>query len=65
MNTNAMRAAVRGGVRDAARPRSATRSRFIRRVGAERFIEEVSGDDPEVAAELRVEERRARHFARP
>jgi hypothetical protein len=30
---------------------------FIRREGAERFIEEVRGDDPEVAAELRIEER--------
>jgi hypothetical protein len=30
---------------------------FIRREDAERFIEEVRGDDPEVAAKLRIEER--------
>ncbi len=30
---------------------------FIRREGAERFIEEVRGDEPEIAAKLRVEER--------
>ena len=30
---------------------------FIRREEAERFIEEVRGDDPEVAAKLRIEER--------
>jgi len=30
---------------------------FIRREDAERFIEEVRGDDPEVAASLRMEER--------
>jgi hypothetical protein len=30
---------------------------FIRREDAERFIEAVRGDDPEVAAKLRVEER--------
>ena len=30
---------------------------FIRREDAERFIEEVRGDDPEIAAKLRVEER--------
>ena len=29
---------------------------FIRREDAERFIEEVRGDDPEVAAKLRIEE---------
>jgi len=29
----------------------------IRREDAERFIEEVRGDDPEVAASLRIEER--------
>jgi hypothetical protein len=30
---------------------------FIRREDAERFIAEVRGDDPEVAAKLRIEER--------
>ena len=30
---------------------------FVRREDAERFIEEVRGEDPEVAAKLRVEER--------
>ncbi len=30
---------------------------FIRREDAERFIEEVRGDDSEVAAKLRIEER--------
>ncbi len=30
---------------------------FIRREDAERFIEEVRGDDPEIAATLRIEER--------
>jgi hypothetical protein len=30
---------------------------FIRREDAERFIEEVRGDDPEVAVNLRIEER--------
>ena len=30
---------------------------FIRREDAERFIEEVRGDDPEVAAKMRIEER--------
>ena len=30
---------------------------FIRREDAERFVEEVRGDDPEMAAKLRIEER--------
>ena len=30
---------------------------FVRREDAERFIEEVRGDDPEVAEKLRIEER--------
>ena len=30
---------------------------FVRREDAERFIEEVRGDDPEVPAKLRIEER--------
>jgi len=30
---------------------------FIRREGAERFIEEVRGDKPEVVAHVRIEER--------
>ena len=30
---------------------------FIRRDDAERFIEEVRGDEPEVATKLRIEER--------
>ena len=30
---------------------------FVRREDAERFIEEVRGDDPEVAAKLPIEER--------
>jgi hypothetical protein len=38
--------------------RAVTRSRcFIGREDAARFIEEVRGDDPEVAAKRRVEER--------
>ena len=30
---------------------------FIRREDAERFIEEVRGDEPEITAKLRIEER--------
>ena len=30
---------------------------FVRREDAERFIEEVRGDDPQIAAKLRIEER--------
>ena len=30
---------------------------FVRREDAERFIEEVRGDDPDVAGKLRIEER--------
>ena len=30
---------------------------FMRREDAERFIEEVRGDEPELAAKLRIEER--------
>jgi hypothetical protein len=30
---------------------------FVRREDAERFIEEVRGDEPELAAKLRVDER--------
>jgi hypothetical protein len=30
---------------------------FVRRDDAERFIEEIRGDDPELAAWLRIEER--------
>ena len=30
---------------------------FIRREDAERFVEEVRGDDPELAAHLRIDER--------
>ena len=30
---------------------------FIRREDAERFVEEVRGDEPEIAAKLRIEER--------
>ena len=30
---------------------------FIRREDAERFVEEVRGDEPELAAKLRIEER--------
>ena len=30
---------------------------FVRREDAERFIEEVRGDDPELASNLRTEER--------
>jgi hypothetical protein len=30
---------------------------FVRREDAERFVEEVRGDDPRVAAKLRIEER--------
>ena len=32
---------------------------FIRREEAERFIEEVRGDDPELVGSLRIEEREA------
>ena len=31
--------------------------RFVRREDAERFIEEVRGDDPELVSTLRIEER--------
>jgi len=31
---------------------------FIRREDAKRFIEEVRGDEPEIAAKLRIEERK-------
>ena len=31
---------------------------FIRREDAERFVEEVRGDDPEIAAKLRIEGRK-------
>ena len=31
---------------------------FIRREDAERFIEEVRGDEPKLAAKLRIEERK-------
>jgi hypothetical protein len=31
---------------------------FVRREDAERFVEEVRGDDREIAARLRIEERR-------
>lgn len=30
---------------------------FIRREDAERFVEEIRGDDPELASQLRIEER--------
>jgi hypothetical protein len=30
---------------------------FVRREEAERFVEEVRGDDPEMATKLRIEER--------
>jgi hypothetical protein len=30
---------------------------FVRREDAERFIEEVRGDEPELAAKLRIDER--------
>ncbi len=33
---------------------------FIRREAAERFVEEIRGDDPELAKTLRIEERRWR-----
>ena len=33
---------------------------FVRREDAERFIDEVRGDDPELAAKLRIEERELR-----
>jgi hypothetical protein len=35
---------------------------FIRREDAERFIDEVRGDDPGVAAKLRIEERELKGF---
>lgn len=40
-----------------AHKRGAGRRWFIRREEAERFIEDVRRDDPEVAAKLRIEER--------
>jgi hypothetical protein len=36
---------------------------FVRREEAERFIEEVRGDDPDLASYLRIEERELEHFA--
>lgn len=30
---------------------------FVRREDAERFVEEIRGDEPEIAAKLRIEER--------
>ena len=43
---------------DSAAWRNSSAQVFIRREDAERFIEEVvGGDDPEVAAKLRIEER--------
>jgi len=36
---------------------------LIRREDAERFIEEVRGDEPEIAANLRIEERELRRRA--
>jgi hypothetical protein len=33
---------------------------FVRRENAERFVEEVRGDEPELASYLRIEEREAR-----
>jgi hypothetical protein len=36
---------------------------FVRRDDAERFAEKVRGDDPEVAEELRIEERELRRGA--
>jgi hypothetical protein len=38
---------------------------FIRREDAERFVAEVRDDDPEVAAKLRVEERRLEGVGEP
>ena len=38
-------------------PQWLARDHVIRREDAEHFIEEVRGDDPEVAAKLRIEER--------
>ena len=38
---------------------------FVRREDAERFIEEVRGDDAEVAAKLRIEERELDAGGRP
>jgi len=37
---------------------------FVRRVDAERFVEEVRGDEPELAATLRVEESERRYRGR-
>ena len=54
------RSSIRRGSTTPSRPtsRSASSSRsFIRREDAERFIEEVRGDEPEIAAKLRIEER--------
>ncbi len=38
-------------------PLGDARAVFVRREDAERFIEEVRGDEPELAAKLRIEER--------
>ena len=48
------RSAERLPRRPAARARNRT---FVRREDADRFIEEVRGDDPEIASNLRIEER--------
>jgi hypothetical protein len=37
---------------------------FIQREDAERFIEEMRGDDPEIPAKLRIEERKLREGGR-
>jgi hypothetical protein len=39
------------------RPLGAAIETFIRREDAERFVEEVRGDEPELASYLRIEER--------
>jgi hypothetical protein len=38
---------------------------FIRREGAERFVEEVRGEEPELAGNLRIEERDRKAHRRP
>ena len=48
---------IAGAIEEIANELSARLEVFIRRDDADRFIEQVRGDDPEVAAKLRIEER--------
>ena len=48
-----------GGAHDEHPPGDAIET-FIRREDAERFVEEIRGDEPELAESLRIEERELR-----